>query len=419
MKKSICVLAPLAVALAVGLPRAEVGDDAPVEASLDWPQWRGPNRDAVSLETGLLHAWPKDGPEEIWRIEGGEGFSSVSTSGGHLYTMWDQGGKQFLVCLRAKDGEERWRRALGAGFQNHYGNGPRSTPLVDGDVVFAVGTQGRLVAANKDTGDVIWEHDLVEDFEARLPTYGYAGSPLLVGDMLLVETGGKDAAYAALDKATGDIRWASHDDPPAYTSPIEITVGGVPQIVFWSAQGVHALSPADGTVLWNRAWSTDCPVTGDPLGCATPIFVAPDRLFLSSGSGAAVVQLVQEERGFGVRTIWESKEMRNDVNSSVVLGGHVYGFDRGTLKCLDLATGETKWKARGYGAGSLIAADGELIVLSERGQLALVKATTDAFVETGNAAVLEGKNWTTPSLAGGRLYLRNHAEVLCLDVRKR
>jgi len=257
----------------------------------------------------------------------------------------------------------------------------------------------------------------VAELGARLPAYGYASSPLVAGGSLVVETAGEGRAYSAFDKATGAILWSSGDDRPAYSSPMRFTLGGTDQVVFWSAAGLHSLALGTGEELWSFPWSTNCSVTGDPLGTGTPILVAPDRVFLSSGSGTAVLRVSRTADGFRVDDEWESKVLRNDVNSSVLLGDHVYGFDGSTLKCVDVRTGEVAWTKRGYRKGSLIAAGGRLIVLAEGGEVALVDADPGAFVERSRARVLDGKSWTSPALAGGRLFLRNHGEMVCVDMR--
>ncbi len=405
-KKTLLV----AVLLCLTLPPSMV-------QALDWPQWRGPNRDAVSLETGLLEEWPEDGPAVLWRIPVGPGFSSVSVSAGKLYTLWDEKGKQYLFGLDASTGKELWRQELGPAFTNNYGDGPRSTPLVDGRIVFAIGTQGLLLAANKETGVPLWRRDLVKDFGSDLPSYGYSSSPLVAGDKLVIEAGGKDAAFVALDKKTGEVVWSAENDRPAYSSPIHVSIAGVDQVVFWSAHGLHSVATDGGKVLWRYSWETFCPVSGDPLNTGTPLFLPPDRIYISSGSGAAAVRVVKEKSSFKVETVWESAFMRSDVNTALLLDDHIYGFDRGTLKSLDAATGEVKWKARGFQRGSLIAADGRLIVLGEAGNLALVDANPKEFVQRNSAKILKGKNWTTPTLAGGKLYLRNHEELVCLELR--
>jgi outer membrane protein assembly factor BamB len=386
-------------------------------ASPEWPQWRGADRNSVSPEAGLADRWPDDGPAVLWRIKAGSGYSSVSVTGGKIYTLWDEGGTQFLFCLDASTGKEQWRRELGEKFTHHYGNGPRSTPLVDDGIVYAIGTEGRLVAADKETGELLWQHDLVKEFGSRLPSYGYSSSPLVVGDRLFVEAGGENATFMAFDKKTGKVAWSSQNDRPAYSSPIDVTIDGVRQVVFWSAHGLHSVSPDDGKLLWKYGWENFCPVSGDPLNTGTPIFVAPDRIFLSSGSGAALIRISRKGDQLAVETVWKNDRMRSDVNTALLLGDHIYGFNGAILQCVDVTTGEIKWRARGFKRGSLIAAGGKLIVLGEQGNLALVEAIPDEFVQHDSAQVLEGKSWTSPSLAGGKLYLRNHEELVCLDLR--
>jgi outer membrane protein assembly factor BamB len=405
----VCLLL-LTQSLAAGTGPAEPFD-------LDWPQWRGPHRDAVSRETGLVADWGEQGPRVRWRIEGGAGFSSVSVSEERLYTLWDEGGSQILVCLEAATGRQLWRREVGSSFEHPYGDGPRATPLVRDGLVYAIGTSGRILAADQHTGETAWQRDLVKDFDAELPSYGYASSPLVVDDKLIIEAGGGGPAFVALDRKTGGIIWTAGDDPPAYSSPIEIEVGGVSQVVFWSAHGLHAMASQNGRLLWRYAWETFCPVTGDPLNTGTPVFIPPDRIFLSSSSGAAVIHVVPDGGEFHVEEVWRSEMFRADVNTALWVDGYIYGFDRGTLESVDAATGEVRWKARGFQRGSLIAADGRLIVLGERGKLALVVATPEAYVEQSAARVLEGRNWTTPTLADGRLYLRNSEEIVCIDLR--
>ncbi|MCP4201116.1 MAG: PQQ-binding-like beta-propeller repeat protein [bacterium] len=417
MTKSILLLTFVCLALPSSRLPAETATPPEGGVVLDWPQWRGANRDAVSSESGLLDQWLAGGPTILWRTQAGAGFSSVSVVDGKAYTLWDEDGTQFLLCLDALTGQELWRRELGKAFIHNYGNGPRSTPLIDGGTVFTVGTGGHLVAADMNTGELRWQHDLEREYGANLPPYGYSSSPLVVGDKVVIEAGGKNSAFMAFEKTTGEVVWASEDDQPAYSSPIAVTIDGVDQIVFWSAHGLHAVAPDDGRALWRYVWEELCPVTGVPLNTGTPLFIAPDRIFVSSGSGAAVVRILRVGEKFVVATVWKSEEMRSDVNTSLLLGNYVYGFDRGILKCLDVRTGELMWRARGFQRGSLIAADGKLIVLGEAGNLALIDASPEGFVERASASVLSGKNWTSPSLAGGRLYLRNHDELVCIDMK--
>ncbi|MFQ5350016.1 MAG: PQQ-binding-like beta-propeller repeat protein, partial [Thermoanaerobaculia bacterium] len=362
----------LSVVLALAAPAWGLDTAA---AAGDWPQWRGPNRDAVSPERRLRRTFQPGSPPILWRIPVGGGFSSVSIWQGRLYTLWDEGDSELLVGLEAATGRELWRHRLGASYSSSWGNGPRSTPAVDDGVVYAVSARGELHAVAAADGRPLWSHHLESEYGGTIPEYGYSSSPMVEGDKLFVEAGGKDnRAFLAFDKSTGEVVWTSQSDAAAYSSPLAITVDGVRQIVFYSASGLFALAPADGRPLWKHDWESRCPATGIPTNVASPIFIPPDKVFISNGygteTGSAVLRIVHRGDRFTTETAWRSESMRNVLNSSVLLEGHIYGFDRGILKAIDAATGEERWKARGFERGSLIAADGQLIVLGERGKLA-------------------------------------------------
>ncbi len=413
MKNSaLFFVALLQVLAASGLAGAEPG------TAIDWPQWRGIHRDGVSHETGLLDRWPEGGPPTVWSSGAGAGFSGISVVDGRLYTMGDREGAQYLLCIDAMTGVRLWERKLGAAFKNPYGDGPRSTPLVDGDLAFAVGTGGLLLAADRKTGEVAWQHDLVEEFGARLPSSGFASSPLTVGDELILEVGGSGGTFMAFVRQDGRVSWSSQADRTAYSSPIAVTIDGTPQVVFWSGAGLHAVSPRGGGLLWKYRSETLCPVSGDPLNTGTPIFLAPDRLYIASGSGAKMLRIVHSGKQWHPELMWETEQMRSDVNTAVVVGELIYGFNRGILQSIDAKTGEVMWQARGFSRGSLIAADGKLIVFGEGGNLALVEAVPDSFEQLATVQVLDGKNWTAPSLANGYLYLRNHEKLVALNLRQ-
>jgi outer membrane protein assembly factor BamB len=415
----------VAVALLAAAPGSMSSSAAPdqaIAAPGDWPQWRGPKRDAVSDERGLLEEWQAGHPRVLWRIPVGEGFSSISVWQGRLYTLWDEGESEFLVGLDAATGEETWRYRVGASFENQWGNGPRSTPAVDSGVVYAVSAAGRLHAVAAQDGRAIWSHDLAKEYGGTIPAYGYASSPMIEGGKLFVEAGGRDnLAFIAFDKSSGEVVWASQTDAAAYSSPLAITVDGVRQIVFFSAGGLSAVAPEDGRLLWKQPWESNCPATGIPTNVAHPVFIPPDKIFVSNGygtvTGSAVFRVVRRGEGFATETVWRSETMRNLLSSSILYGDHIYGFDIGILKAIDAATGEERWKARGFERGSLIAAEGQLIVLGEQGNLALVEATPSGYLEKGSTQILQGRAWTMPTLAGGRLYLRNHTEMVSLDLR--
>jgi outer membrane protein assembly factor BamB len=238
-----------------------------------------------------------------------------------------------------------------------------------------------------------------------------------------MEVGGRDNyAFIALNKETGNLMWHSETGESSYSSPIAITLNNKRHIVFLGAEGLFSLAADDGQLYWHSVWNARCPQTGIPVNTATPIFIAPNKIFISGGygtiTGATTVQVKWHKEQYVANNLWFSNEMNNLVNSSVILKNHIYGFDDKFLKCLDVLTGEEKWKIPGYGRGSLIAVDGHLIVLGERGKLALVEATPASYKEVSSTQIFNSKKcWTSPSLADGKLYLRNHDELVCFDIK--
>ncbi len=382
--------------------------------SLDWHQWRGPNRDGISLETGLLKSWSDAGPTELWRIALGEGFSGVSISDGRAYTMFVKGEDEIVVCLDAESGAEIWRYLDDYRFENRQGgDGPRSTPTVDGDRVYVLSAYGRLVAIDALNGKELWSHDFTKAFSSNVPRHGFSTSPIIEGELLLIETGGESGkALLACDKGSGKIVWSSEDDAVGYSSPITESILGTRQTVFFTGRGLVSVSPNDGEIYWRYDWPTRFNVNA-----ATPIFILPDKIFISSGydMGAAVVQIKETDGALTVTEVWTSREMKNHFSSSVLHEGYVYGFDNAFLKCIDAETGEEQWVKRGFGKGSLIYADGNLIILGEGGELALAKATPTQYEEVAQTQIFSGRCWTVPTLSGGKLYLRNTEELICLD----
>ena len=397
----------------------------------EWPQWRGPNRDGVSNEVGLLKEWSPNGPKILWKIPLGEGFSGISISQGRAYTMFSKGNDEFVVCLDATDGGEIWRFRSDKNYhEGQGGNGPRATPTIDGDFLFTISAHGKLYALNTANGQKIWSHDLQQKFGSKMPRWGFSTSPLVDGELLLVEVGGKgEKSIIAFNKTSGDVIWSSHKDKLGYSSPIAITVKGVRQIICFTGTQLVSLSPTDGTIYWKYPWKT-----GYDVNAATPVFIPPDKVFISSGydKGAAVVQMrvfvspdddraatdqIREKQGVvRIEEIWKNRKMKNQFASSVLYEDHLYGFDNSILKCIEANTGEEQWKSRGFGKGTVILADGHLIILSDRGKLGLAEATSAGYIEKATAKVLGGLCWTVPTLADGKLYVRNEEEMICLDM---
>lgn len=401
------VAALLAAAIGVAAAAAE-------GTAKDWPQYRGPQRTGISPETGILKAWPAAGPKALWRVPLGDGYSGIAAAGGRLYTMYGKGDDELAACFDASTGKEIWKTRIDANRRDGQGAGPRSTPTVDGDLVFALGAGGMLRALRTGSGEIAWSKDLKAEFGARVPQWGVSTSPLVEEDLLLVDAGGAEGkSLVALDKKTGAVRWTAYTDKPGYSSPLAVTILGVRQVLSFAGTSLVSVAAGDGKVLWSVPWETSYDVNA-----AMPVFIPPDRVFISSGYdvGAAVYRVTKDGDRFGAEPVWNSRVMKNHFNSSVHYGGHLYGFDDKTLKCIDAATGEEKWRQSGFAKGSLLVADGHLIVLSEAGLLVLAEATPEAFREKARARIFDGRTWTMPSLAGGRLYLRDQKEMVALDL---
>lgn len=393
----------------------------------DWPQFGGPNRNGVSPETRLLTRWPESGPPVAWRVKAGKGYSGIAVSEGRAYTQWAEGegekGNEYVVALDAATGKEVWRFRTDSLYVDPSGNGdgPRATPTVDGGRLFVVSGRGKLHALDKKTGKLLWQHDLAA-FAGSVGGGGEGGfcsSPLVEGDRVFVEIGANKAregnsSFAAFDKTTGKVLWKVENDPSGFSAPIAITVAGVRQILFFSGSGLVALAPENGRVYWRHPWKTQYDVNA-----ALPVPLPGDRLFVSSGYdvGAAVLQLKRSGGKFTVEEVWRNRTMMNVFPSSILHGGHLYGFHKRVLKCLDPKTGEDKWKDDSFDMGSLLLAGGHLIVLTDKGELGLVEATPAGFKPVVRAKVLSGRTITAPALADGRLYLRNNTdEIVCLKI---
>ncbi len=398
--------------LLVSVPAAFSAGDA----SEDWPQFRGVSRDGIAHSSGLRNQWPEEGPNVLWRVPLGEGFSGVAVSDNRLYTLYAEGETEYAACFDPANGKLLWRHPIGEKFVDEFGNGPRSTPTVDEKLVYFLGAKGKLLALDKKTGETSWSLGLTESLRGRVPRWGYSSSPLVEGDMLLLEPGGEqENALAALDKNNGKTLWTSSEGETGYTSPLAVTFNGVRQFLFISSRGLTAQNlvavDAEGKQLWEK------PLPGFIV--AMPIFIPPDKIFVSASNddGCALLRMVAGPDSIQIEEVWSNRVMRNIFNSCVYHEGYLYGFNNATLRCVDVASGEFRWAKRGFGKGSLIIADGRLIVLSDRGKLAMAEASPESYKEIASFQALRGKAWTSPTLAGGRLYLRDQKEMVCFDLK--
>jgi outer membrane protein assembly factor BamB len=379
----------------------------------DWPQWRGPREDGISRESGLWPKWPEKGPPELWRAALGSGFSAVAVAHGRAYTQYGTAEGEFVLALDAATGKTLWKVRSGDLYKNSYGDGPRATPAIDADRVYALGGKGALLCLDAAGGKPVWSLNLLEKFGGETPEYGFAASPIVMGQMLVVVVGAKQGkSLAALEKTTGKVLWTSLDDKPGYSTPLRAEVGGVPQIVVLMGEAVVGVSPQDGHEYWRYPWKTS-----QDANVATPI-CHDGRLYISTGlgTGCGLFELSAKEGKPAARPLWANKGMKNLLGTCVLIDGYLYGFDDTRLTCTDFLTGEVKWKERGFNHGSLLAADGKLIIYGERATLALAEINPARYTEISRAQVLDDKTWTVPTLSGGRLFVRNEKELVCLKM---
>ena len=408
------------------VPLLSIG--SPTAVSNEWPQWRGPNRDGLSPEAGFSKDWPTTGPPLLWEKAIGRGFSAPVVAAGRVYTMAqenapdDTGGetREAVLCWDAATGRELWKFRYLGGYEERMGSGPRSTPSVDGDYVYAVGPTGIFHCLRADTGAIVWRHDLLEEFHAKIPQYGVSFSPLVAGDLVYVTPGGPDGgSVVAFDKRSGVLVWRALDDSMGHSSPLVIRAAGVEQLLVFTSKGLVSLSPGDGAIHWRFDWET----TGG-FNVATPI-AFDDYVFISSayGKGCALLEISKRaDCSLCAKSVYEHNRMRNYFASSIRYRGHLYGFDNSDLTCMDIRTGDISWRvrgARGFDKGSLMIAGGYLIVLGEHGKLAFAEATPEGYRERTSFQVSENKCWTVPVLAGGRLYIRDEARLRCWDLVKK
>ncbi|HEV2915812.1 MAG TPA: PQQ-binding-like beta-propeller repeat protein [Pyrinomonadaceae bacterium] len=384
----------------------------------EWPQWRGPNRDGISKETGLLKQWPAEGPPLVWKATGaGRGYSSLAISGGRIFTMGLRGEREYVIAFDVSTGKEAWATAHGTAYRDSRGDGPRGTPTVDGDRLYALGGNGDLSCLETRTGKSIWAMNILQKFGAENIGWGISESPLVIGDRLLVNAGGKGASIVALNKKDGAVIWKTQSDKAGYSSAMTVQVGGKTQVVFFTQERALGLDPSDGKVLWEYARPAN-----DVANVATPV-VRGNRVWISSdyGTGGGLVEIKADAKGVTASEVYFTKEMRNHHSSSILVGEYLYGFSSGILTAMRFDTGEVAWRDRSVGKGSIVYADGHLYCLSENGVVGLVEATPAAYREKGRFRIPQESlpTWTHPVISGGRLYLRDQETIYAFDVREK
>lgn len=392
-------------------------------AAADWPQFLGPQRNGISSETGLLDKLPSGGPKEVWRAEGGIGMSGLAIRAGMLATLVQKSGQQFVVAFDAKTGKPLWETSIAPEYKNAMGNGPRATATMTANAVFAFSGQGILCALAPDSGKILWKVDVFGELGGKPAEYGMACSPLVVDNLVMVTAGTQGGTLLGFDAKTGKLRWKAGSGTPGYSSPALREVGGTKQIIAFTGAGAAGVVPQSGEVLWEYPYKTDY-----DCNIATPL-AYEGQVFISAGEnhGSALLSLTAQNETFKVGEVWTSfgkgSVLRNEWQTSILLDGHLYGLDNvGSagpvthLTCVNAKTGKCVWQQPRFGKSNLIAADGKLFISTMKGELVVVRATTDGFDELGRAKVL-GTTRQAPALANGRLYLRDDREIVCLDVR--
>lgn len=394
---------------------------APLAAcAADWPQFLGPDRDGISRDTGLLTRWPAEGPPRLWQRSVGPGFSGPVVAAGRLVLFHRLGDKEVVACLDAATGKEKWQFAYPTAYRDDFGmdEGPRSTPLVAGSRVYTLGAEGELHCLDIETGAKVWERSLNHDYRVLKGFFGVATSPLLDGNLLLLNVGGKDAGIVALDKDSGQEVWRATNHEASYSSPVAATFHGKRLVVFFTREGIVLLDPATGKVQYSKHWRARIQAS---VNAASPV-ISDDLVFVSAcyGTGAILLR-VDPDR---IEEIWKSdRVMSNHYNTCVASKGFLYGFDGrqeegAKLRCIELKTGKVRWTADRPACGSMILAQGNLIMVDEHGQLALAEAAPDAYRETARIQALTAPCRSPIALADGLLYARDTKTLVCWNLRR-
>ena len=424
-------------------------------SALDWPQWQGPDRNAVSKETGLLQEWPKDGPPLAWRVTGlGGGYGTPSVTGGKLFGISSRGEDEVIWSRAEADGKELWVTRLGPALNEGMPQGKEGagcTPTVDGDRLYVMGLSGVLACLKAADGSILWRRSLTNDFGGRLPVWRYNESPLVDGDKVICTPGGVEHTMVALNKMTGETIWTSkvpepvaaeadagvgggrrggrggfRDSGAAYASAMAIDFGGQRQYVQLTAKALVGIAATDGKLLWRY----DKAASRSGINCSTPIY-QDGKVFAASayGNGGGLVKLVKDGDGIRAEEVWFSKDMENHHGGMLVIDGALYGANGGNgggyLVCLDFATGDVLWNEKDMGKrrvtkGSVAQADGRIYYRTEEGAVVLIEPNRKEYTERGRFEQPDRTQqpaWTHPVLANGKLYIRDQDTLFCYDVK--
>jgi len=390
----------------------------------DWTQYRGPNHDGSTSEKISLK-WPQEGPRQVWKAELGDSFGSFAVAGGKAFCFIqrkvDGQDREVAIALDANTGKELWASPVGkATYDRQGGDGPRSTPTVDGGFVYLLGAYQVLTCLDANTGKEIWQRDLVKEHDGTIIKWNHAGSPVLDGDLIFVNAGGDGQAFLAFNKKDGKLAWKGGSDKPTHASPVPATILGVRQVIFFTQSGLVSAAVKDGKILWRHPFPFTTSTASDPI-------VWNDMVYCSAGYGVGggACKITKTANGFSATELWRHKgETVNHWTTPVCKDGYIYGifgfkdFGRAPLQCIELATGKQMWSEPGFGSGggTILVGGTHVLVQGDKGPLVLVEASPKGYKELARAQPLGGKCWTMPVVSGGRIFARNTKEGVCLDV---
>lgn len=389
-------------------------------ADADWPQWRGPNRSGIATETGLMKTWPASGPSVVWSISGlGEGYGSVAIKGDRLFVQGAKASESAVFCLNRADGKTIWVKTLGSKLGQDRGPGPRGTPTIDGDRLYALTENGDLGCLKLSDGSIVWARNILKDFGGRNPRWLISESPLIDGAHLIVTPGGEGASIVALDKMTGKTIWQTKElsDEAGYSSCVLADIQGVHTIVGFTGRAGVGVRASDGKLMWRYER-----VSNRTANITTPV-VFDNKVFYTSAydTGCALLSLKAEGGEVKAEEIYFNREMMNHHGGVVLINGYLYGFNNAILSCVEFATGKTVWRDRSVGKGTLTFADGQLFLLSENNVVGLAEATPTGYHEKGRFQIADQgwPSWAHPVVCAGKLYIRNQGTLACYDVKAR
>ncbi len=404
---------------AVAVSQANPAEPAAVERALaapEWPGFRGAARASRQHGPQLATDWSATPPKQLWKIPVGPAWSSFVVAGDLLFTQEQRGPQEVVVCLRAGSGQEIWSQAIETRFYDPLGGpGPRATPTVAEGGLFVTGATGAVMRLNPATGAIQWKQELQTVAGRESPMWGFASSPLVTGGLVIVWAGGaKDKGVVAFDAETGKLRWSAAAGNDSYSSPQLGRLAGETLVLMLTNEGLRLLDPATGALRLNYEWKSS------GYRALQPHVLENDTVLLPTGmsTGTRAIRLTRTGDRLAAEELWTSRSLKPDFNDFVTYQGYAYGFDGGVFGCIELKTGERKWKGGHYGKGQVLLLEnsGLLLVLSEKGQAVLMRADPNAHVELASLAALEGKTWNHPVVVGNRLYVRNSQEAACYEL---